>query len=461
MTKQNTTTFADDEKIDKGDALSIVPNSPPIGWQIKRISDYLDENKLIVQNGFAYGGFNQDGRGIPHLRPFNVTENGLVDLSQIKYVDDLDENSMYFLQKGDIIFNNTNSENLVGKTAYFDRSGKHVLSNHMTFIRILDKKCIDAFWLAMKLQHLWRLGVFKALCRRHVGQASISVERLGSVKIAFPPLPEQRAIAHILQTVQNAIQARRNELALERERKAALMQHLFTHGTRGEATKQTEIGEMPKSWEVVQLEKLLREPLKNGYSAKVSDTNEGVRTLTLTAVTQNKFSVENTKLTVADPGKIQDLWLKPGDIFIERANTFEFVGLTALYDGPENFATYPDLLIRVRLKEDIAHPRFIAEFLLTTVCRSYFRRNARGTAGNMPKIDHGIVRRTPVPLPALTEQQQIAAILQACDSKIAALEKEIALQEELFRALLEELMSGRLSALPLVEAEGGAREALS
>ena len=63
-------------------------------------------------------------------------------------------------------------------------------------------------------------------------------------------LPEQRAIAHILRAVQAAREARQREVSLERERKAALMAHLFTHGTRGEPTKQTPIGEMPVSWEV-------------------------------------------------------------------------------------------------------------------------------------------------------------------------------------------------------------------
>ena len=69
--------------------------------------------------------------------------------------------------------------------------------------------------------------------------------------IPLPPLPEQRAIAHILRAVQAAREARQREVSLERERKAALMAHLFTHGTRGEPTKQTPIGEMPASWEVV------------------------------------------------------------------------------------------------------------------------------------------------------------------------------------------------------------------
>ena len=66
-----------------------------------------------------------------------------------------------------------------------------------------------------------------------------------------PPLPEQRAIAHVLQTIQEAKFTRQREITLERERKAALMDYLFSHGTKGESRKQTEIGEIPESWEVI------------------------------------------------------------------------------------------------------------------------------------------------------------------------------------------------------------------
>ena len=51
------------------------------------------------------------------------------------------------MYQGDVIFNNTNSEDLVGKTAYFDLTGNFVLSNHMTIIRVLDDKCIARFGL--------------------------------------------------------------------------------------------------------------------------------------------------------------------------------------------------------------------------------------------------------------------------------------------------------------------------
>ena len=93
---------------------------------------------------------------------------------------------------------------------------------------------------------------------------SINKTAITDFQIALPPLPEQRAIAHVLQTIQEAKAARQRELALEHERKAALMDHLFSYGTKGEPRKQTEIGEIPESWEVVQIGQIA--DFINGYS---------------------------------------------------------------------------------------------------------------------------------------------------------------------------------------------------
>ncbi len=62
-----------------------------------------------------------------------------------------------------------------------------------------------------------------------------------------------------------------------------------------------------------------------------------------------------------------------------------------------------------------------------------------------------IIKNLKMSLPSISEQRIIADVLQCCDSKIAALEQEARLLEELFRAMLEELMSGRLPARALVE----------
>lgn len=76
---------------------------------------------LYFQNGFSCGNWNENGIGILQLRPFNVDDYGKIDLSQKKYIETDKKIDNYIIQKDDIIFNNTNSEDLVGKTAIWQK----------------------------------------------------------------------------------------------------------------------------------------------------------------------------------------------------------------------------------------------------------------------------------------------------------------------------------------------------
>jgi len=117
----------------------------PVEWEVVRLGELMRSQRLMAQNGFPCGEHNQQGRGIPHLRPFNVTIQGEIDLETLKYIETHRNVTPYLLKPGDIIFNNTNSEELVGKTAYWDHTGDFVLSNHMTILRVLTwKSCSSA-----------------------------------------------------------------------------------------------------------------------------------------------------------------------------------------------------------------------------------------------------------------------------------------------------------------------------
>jgi type I restriction enzyme S subunit len=187
----------------------------PAHWRVVRLGEVVEKRLLLIRGGFPQGQHNEVGNGVPHLRPFNITNDGSLDLSQIKYIAPPSEDDPHWLLPNDVIFNNTNSEELVGKTALFDRNGRFVLSNHMTLLRILEPNQVDASWLSRQLHYFWYLGLYKSLCRRHVNQASISLERLKGISIPIPPLDEQREIARILQAVDAKIaaeQARRSAL---------------------------------------------------------------------------------------------------------------------------------------------------------------------------------------------------------------------------------------------------------
>jgi type I restriction enzyme S subunit len=168
---------------------------------------------------------------------------------------------------------------------------------------------------------------------------------------------------------------------------------------------------------------VLREPLRNGHSAR-GDPLGTVPVLTLTAVTLGDFSDRNMKMTAADPRRIRDLWIQPGDILIERSNTRELVGTARLYRGPSSVAVYPDLIIRARVKDTVL-PEYAELVLQSPNSRRYFQQCAQGISGTMPKIDQGVIERLPFPVPARSVQAAIVADTERWMTVLDVLEGEL------------------------------------
>jgi type I restriction enzyme, S subunit len=157
----------------------------------------LERIVLDTQPGFAQRP-NRENIGIPQIRTNNISIEGALDLSEIKYVkaDNL-AIEKYGVQKGDIIFNNTNSPELVGKTALFDLDTVYVISNHMTRIRV-NSEIVDSEYLARYLHYLWQTGASRSWARQWVNQAAIDQASLRRFDVILPPRSEQRQIANIL-----------------------------------------------------------------------------------------------------------------------------------------------------------------------------------------------------------------------------------------------------------------------
>lgn len=418
----------------------------PEGWRKVKIGDLWQMNKILIQNGYAQGTHNQDGNGVPHIRPFNITNNGEIDLSTVKYVSPPADNSSYWLRPNDVIFNNTNSEELVGKTAYFSLDGQFVLSNHMTIIRILDSGTIEAYWLAKKFQHLWELGEFTALCRRHVNQASVSLERLKDVQIPLPPLPEQQAIAHTLRTVQRAREIRQRELALERERKATLMEHLFTCGPQAEAlaTQETRFGEVPKHWQILPLSdcSFVQTGVTKGRKFN-NDPTIIVPYLRVANVQDGHLDLSEIKEIRIRKSELDRYRLQVGDVVLTEGGDFDKLGRGFIWRGEISDCIHQNHVFAVRVNRELLYPEYFAYLAQSNYGKAYFLSVAHRTT-NLASINSTKLKALPTLIPPLSEQQEVINILQACDDKIAALERELALLEELFRAMLEELMTGRI-----------------
>lgn len=210
-------------------------------------------------------------------------------------------------------------------------------------------------------------------------------------EIPLAPAPAQDRIVEAIEERFSRLDHSDSLLRDARQRSLALEQAIINAATEGYRTRP--------------LADLIREPLRNGHSAKRSSGGK-IPVFTLTAVTARDFSDRNTKLTDADPRRVEELWVEPGDLFVERSNTPELVGTAALYSGPSKRAVFPDLLIRVRFGAEIL-PEYAELGLRSSRARRYFQRMAKGIAGSMPKVDQAAVLAVELPVPSLVEQRKI------------------------------------------------------
>jgi type I restriction enzyme S subunit len=163
----------------------------PRGWAWSTVGEIATE----VRSGFASGKHNAAGDGIPHIRPMNVSRTGEIDLEVIKYVArEVDDRR---LQIGDVVFNNTNSPALVGKTAEMRTGGDFAFSNHMTRVRLMPG--VVPGFVAHQLHYLWMSGRLAPYINNHVNQASIAAKVLASqVPLAVAPTQEQERVVALV-----------------------------------------------------------------------------------------------------------------------------------------------------------------------------------------------------------------------------------------------------------------------
>lgn len=174
-------------EIELGQFYPVKTDTLPETWTVAYVGDFA----LTVQSGFACGKHGREN-GVPHLRPMNVSRDGALDLSDVKTVPP--EFNEKRLRHGDVLFNNTNSPELVGKTAFVTERGNGLaFSNHMTQVQVA--KGVSSEFMALQLHHLWSQKYFFHRCVKHVNQASISATELATrIPFICPPSNEQRRI---------------------------------------------------------------------------------------------------------------------------------------------------------------------------------------------------------------------------------------------------------------------------
>jgi type I restriction enzyme S subunit len=303
---------------------------------------------------------------------------------------------------------------------------------------LIDNERHDIKFLAYQLR-LDSIQQYVAMNKRGATIKGITRDCLEQIRLNLPPLPEQKKIAHILSTVQRAIESKERIIQTTTELKKALMHKLFTEGLRHEPQKQTEIGLIPESWEVC----------KVGDVAKIQSGGTPTR-----EVAENWSG-----------GTIP--WVKTGEIIYRVIHdTEEMITPTGLANsaarlfpkGTLLMAMYGQGITRGRvglLGIEAATNQACASITPTDKKRvssvflyyffEYHYEDLRklGHGANQRNMNAALIRSFPLTFPKADEQAAVVTALESLDEKRVLHERKKTQLQDLFRTLLHELMTAK------------------
>lgn len=416
----------------------------PSAWQVDRIDSAFD-----IQQGKQVSKRTRDGE---HQRPFLRTKNvfwnrlELTDLDQMHFSES--EQSRLELRANDLLVCEGGS---IGRTALWNNEVDGCLyQNHLHRLRAKGDKAHPQFgvywlWYAFDVAKLY-------FGRGNVTTIpNLSQSKLAELPMVLPPLPEQKKIAHILSTVQRAIEAQERIIQTTTELKKALMHKLFTEGlprrSLGEGgppvyepQKQTEIGPIPESWEVVELGSLAK--VGNGSTPKRANEAywEGgtVPWLNSTKI-HDRFIIEADQFVT--PQAVKECHLPkvaPNSLLIAITGQGKTLGNSAI--------TRIETCINQHLAYAQFHsPKIVPDFALWFMQTryEYLRSIAHGGGSTKGALTCGFLKTLLIPVPSTDEQKEIVTVFQTLEDKQgSAASKQYALQD-LFRTLLHELMTAK------------------
>jgi type I restriction enzyme S subunit len=460
----------------------------PEGWAVVALSSGLISD---VQPGFACGQNNRDRIGVAHLRPMNVSEDGEIELRDLKYVPGSTiSGEQYLLRRDDVLFNNTNSSELVGKTACYGLEEAMAFSNHMTRLRCRPEVLMPRY-CALALHQLWREGYFQNVCNNHVSQASVSRTVLLETEIPIPPIHEQKRITEQVMRAQTDVNKAKERL----DATTSLLKHFrqavpaaacsgkLTEDWRNlnqnvepaedlvrkiagrRKTKMPDIAqiptELPETWASIPFGFLIVE-LRNGISTKPEIKPPGKPILRISAVRSGKVALDDHRY-LRNADTFSEYRLRDGDLLFTRYNgSLELLGVCGMVRGlKDKLLLYPDKLMRVRFDHDWIVPAYAELFFASPSARERMTEGAVSSAGQQG-VSGAKVKNQPFALPPVEEQHEIVRRVEALFKLADAVEKRVAAAsaraEKLTQAILAKAFRGEL--VP-TEAELARREGRS
>lgn len=403
----------------------------------------LEDEKLFEFTNGLWKGKKAPFVTIKVIRNTNFNNDGSLSLSDVA---ELDVEEKQFIKRqlseGDIILERSGGgpKQPVGRVVFFDlKMGNYSFSNFTTRIRVKDINKIQPKYILYYLLHFYNRGCTYELQQRTTGIRNLNFKDYKKTQVPLLSLTEQQKIIHVLSKIQQAIEQQDRIIETTRELKKSLMQKLFTEGLHGEEQKETEIGLMPKSWEVKCINEISDKLLGGGTpSTKISEYwNGNIHWTTSKKLGEQIYLFDGEKKITEQGVNNSSTSLIPKNNLL--ISTRVSVGKVVV--NKEDIAISQDLTGTI-INKKLYNAEFLAYQIKTIRIQKIFDEQKRGaTIKGITREDLKGIKLT---VPDLKEQTKIAVILLCLDKKLQQAESKKQTLQALFRTMLNQLMTGKV-----------------
>ncbi|WP_320199519.1 restriction endonuclease subunit S [Agrobacterium sp. rho-13.3] len=273
-------------------------------------------------------------------------------------------------------------------------------------------------------------------------RSKLNQKDLKQLPILVPPLHEQRRIAEILSSVDEAIAATRAVIEQTRKVKQGVLERLLTKGIGHMRFKQTEIGEIPEGWEVVELQDVAS--VRTGIAKNKKEIIDAVDLPYLRVANVQDGYVDLSDLqNISIPrGQVERYSLQKGDVLMTEGGDYDKLGRGDVWDGSVEPCLHQNHVFAVRPDQSRIVPEFLANLTASQGGKAYFQSCSKRST-NLASINSTQVKHFPVKLPDLREQLEIVAVSKAFDAAISVATARLDRQLRFKSALMSDLLAGR------------------
>ena len=274
-----------------------------------------------------------------------------------------------------------------------------------------------------------------------------SWSHLRTFTLPIPPLAEQRAIAAVLDAIDEAIERTEEVIAATERLRDALLHELLTRGLPGRHSEWADVpslGTVPACWDVVRLGEVADVQTGRAVNRKSPrNGNAEIPYLSVANVKDGYLDLDGVKTMLVSPKDLDRYGLRPGDVLFTEGGDADKLGRGTVWQGEIEPCLHQNHVFAVRPHDDLLLSSFLSASASSDRGRRYFLGAAKQTT-NLASINSTQLKSMLLPLPTLPEQRAIDAALGGVDGAIERAREERARLHSLQASAADALLTGRV-----------------